>query len=274
MTDARKTIRDELVQSLLHNLEKDLSDLRNFSDARIRFIPRQALIDTLSEQLVVRLVDALFQENTRTDASVRDVASYIAPQAGCCHCDKKECTGGRKILATLLMIGKEEVIAELFPSQRSKICDQDLPFGPKRLPRRRTSKSERRESVQSTLYSSIEQTNTEVAEVGEYLLDHLRPSDKALFLDLQWQFMTPYITGLALDETGVEEPDQISLPWQERERTEQTAEGNFSFVQKVKIFPGNHNLVSLFQSLLRNVWSSLVSFLTSWPSTMAAMQGR
>lgn len=247
MTYARRTIHDELVQSLLHKLEKDLSDLRNFSDARIRFIPRQALIDTLSEQHVVRLVDALFQENTRTDASVRDVASYIAPQAGCCYCEKEECTGGRKILATLLMIGKEEVIAELFPSKEPKICDHDLPFGPKRLPRRRTSISERRESVQSILYSSTEETKIDVDEVGAYLLDHLSPSDRALFLDLQWNFMTPYITGLAFNETGVEVPDQISLPWQERERTEQTAEGNFSFVQKVKIFPGNHNLVSLFK---------------------------
>lgn len=247
MSDARKTIRDELVQSLVHNLEKDLSDLRNFSDVRIRFIPCQALIDTLSEQHVARLVDALLQENTRTNASVRDVASYIAPQAGCRHCEKEECTGVRKILATLLMIGKEEVIAELFPSKKPKICDHDLPFGPKRLPRRRTSKSERRESVQSTLYSSTQQTNTDVAEVGACLLEHLSPTDRALFLGFQWQFMTPYITGLGLDENGVEEPDQISLPWQERERTEQTVEGNFSFVQKVKIFSGNHNLVSLFR---------------------------
>lgn len=127
LTRPRQEIHDELVQSLLHSLEKDLSDLPNLSDIRIRFIPRQALVNIITREQVARLLEQLPIEEIERNFPLQDVARYISPPPSGCHCQREGCTGTRMILAVLLLIGRKDLIATVLPSQA--LCDQDLPFG-------------------------------------------------------------------------------------------------------------------------------------------------
>lgn len=122
--ETRQAIGDDLVQTLPHSLEKDLSDLPNLSDVRIRFIPRQALVNIISHQDVVQLLEKLPIRGTERASPPRNTASWICPQPEICHCGKKACTGARAILATLLLIGQEDLITLLVPS--TELCDQHL----------------------------------------------------------------------------------------------------------------------------------------------------
>lgn len=259
MTDTRQTIRDELVQRLLHRLEKDLSDIPNLSDARVRFLPRQALVDIINQPQVMRLLDTFPIQARETDTTLQDVARYISPQPGTCQCQKVGCTGARMILATLLFIGREDLIElTMSPSTNSKTCDRDLPFGNKSfgykvIPTRpRPDQDDHNESTHSLEWSPRE-TQIAGAEVKPALFQHLSPPEKELFSYFQWQVMSSYLTPLGLDETGDEQPDAICLPWQDCTRVEKPQEGQLSFVQKIKIFPGNHNLVCRLQDLLKFV---------------------
>lgn len=239
MTESRYAVRDELVQALLHRLEKDLSDLRDLSGIRIRFVPRHSLIETISEERVERLLNTFPAQGTPGRISTRDVAHYISPPEGECCCSKAECTGARMILATLLFIGKEALIQTICTSKGLQVCDRDLPFGTRPAQRRRISHDGHIEDARDPACSPTH------AQTDEASLFHLlSPPEKELFSYFQWQVISPYLTQLALDEAGGEMPDEVSLPWKEIVRVEEPMDGKFSFVHKIRMFPGNHNFVS------------------------------
>ncbi|KAJ4392304.1 hypothetical protein N0V93_005929 [Gnomoniopsis smithogilvyi] len=218
MTKTRPAIRDELVQALLHRLEKDLSDLRNRSGTRIRFVPRQPLIDTISQDRVERLLETFRVHGKARNVPLRDLARYISPPEGGCHCQKAECTGARMILATLLLIGKEELVTEIFTSNGTakelQICDQDLPFGTMIAQTERIGQGGHDEGVRLSANNPTQMQGADTkADAAVFHL--LTPPEQELLSYFQWQFMSPYLTTLDLNEGAKEEPDEISLPWKE-----------------------------------------------------------
>lgn len=243
MMDSRHTIRDELVQALLLKSEKDLTDLRNLSDIRVRFIPRQALMDTISHEQVVRL---LKQEAREASHSLPDVATYISPQLCGCHCQRIECTGARMIFAILLLIGRESLITTLLSPTEPIICDQDLMHGKTFDSRIWDSRSDLEENDHGPGPGGSTQRRLSSANVEHdpIPLRLLSPSERQLFLYWRLQVISPYLSLLSSDKTGDVLPDELSLPWQEVEGIPGHMEQAVSYVQKVKIFPGNHNLVS------------------------------
>lgn len=255
MTDTRHTIRDELVQTLLLRLEKDLSDLRNLSNIRVRFIPRQALVETISQEQVVQLLRQ--EADSETHCPLSDVASCISPQPGGCHCQRAECTGVRMILAILLLIGRERLVTALFCPAGPRICDQDLISGNVFDSKLWATQSEHEESDPGPEPGSPTRKRLSSANVKHDLIRPLSPSERQSFIYWRWQVVSPYLTSLGSDKTGDEVPNELSLPWQDVERANGPMEGVFSYVQKVKIFPGNHNLVSFLSST--NRFSHLVA---------------
>lgn len=248
MEDSQQTIHEELVQAILRRLEKDLGDLRNLSDIRARFIPRQAIIGIINQQSVMRLLQRLWKDSNEGNSRLIDAARFISPQPRSCRCRKENCTGARMILAILLLISRGDLIATLFRDKELGICDRELPFDTKFLSRRRDSQDDHDQSNQSPARSP---TQTKIADsrLDVVIWECLNPLERDLFCYWQWQVITPYLAPLDSEEAQLEVHDEISLPWQELARTRKPVEGEFSFVQKIKIFDGNHCLVSRHQEL-------------------------
>lgn len=231
MTETWERLCNDLVQALLRNLEKDLSDTRNLSDIRIRFIPRQALLDIISEQRVERLVERLPIQPEEEESPLRDMVGYISPPTGGCRCQKEGCTGARMILSILLFIGRADLIVTLLPNR--SICDQSLPFGT--IIADETTYATREDQFQSREPEKHACTS---------LFDRLSADEKDLFSYWQWHVISPFLSTLNPDETGHEEPDEACLPWQEIEHVRAPRLGELAYVQRIKVFPGSHNIVS------------------------------
>lgn len=245
MEERRRKLRNKILQTLLQGLKRDLSDVRNFSDVRIRFIPRQALLDAINQSNVALLLETLLGQLSYTVISIQDTAQYISPETGGCHCQKAHCTGARMILATLLFVGREELITNMFKLSGRNICDQDLPFGTGGVSNKHDGQKAPCESDQTTPWSLTRpQIHRNMIDMA--LFDQMYPSEKELFSFFQWQVMSAYLTCSNVHQNGGQEPDGISLPWQELTsgHVDGPIDGKFSAIQKVKIYSGNHDLVS------------------------------
>lgn len=230
MTDTQRgwhqrVVRDDIVRLLQRGMVRDLDD------ARCRFVPRKALVEIIKREQVERLLDATCTSahNLGNQEPLAAVARRIVPSESedCSCCKSVDCTGGRFIFATLLLIGKEEVVSDFFP-EGTWICDQILPF---RIPMPNTA-------------SSLEpQPDSAIRE-----LPGLDASDKELFSHYQWQVISQHITKLSPAEIKNHWfrcwDREISLPWKELKRLREPVEAELSTVQKAKIFEGSHNLVS------------------------------
>lgn len=153
------------------------------------------------------------------------------------------------ILATLLLIGKEALITTLFNSGIPTMCDQFLPFHADIASEVRTIQGDPEDDDQS-LPRTPTQRQSPVTSLG--LFDHLSPLEISLFSYWQLQVISPFLIPLGLGKESVEEPDGTSLPWQDLIRARELAEGEVSYVQKLKIFSGNHSLVSRLQGSLHS----------------------
>lgn len=218
MESHRRLVRDDIVRLLQQGMVPDLDD------ARWRFVPRKALIDIINIDQVTRLLYATIAGD-EPQISLADIASQIVPDSqACLSCKSDDCTGGRSIFATLLLIGREEVILELFSGVPS-ICDQILPF---------------RSATSNAIPSSISQPSFN---------PRLGTKDEQLFSHYQWQVISPPITTLSHVELSNHRHKkwdrEVSLPWEELTRLGKFEPSPPSVVHKAKVFEGNHQLVSV-----------------------------
>lgn len=213
----RRLLRDDITQALLRVSEEDLNDRRS------RFVPRNFLIRVLNFHCVLRLLEIL--PGPYNADTLQEMARRISPHSGQCCCHDKQCTGGRMILATLLLIGKEDLITSLFSPPNPSVCDRSLPI---RL-------------------SPAEEAEDEGMAGGALLatlLTGLNAKETELFFCSQWQVYTPYLTTLTSDSIVKTFPRQMTLPWVELERIGSSVHGDGSYVERIKIHPDNHILVS------------------------------
>lgn len=233
MQSNRRAIRDEIAQKLLQASEKDVSYSRN------RFVPRGALVDIIDRQNVEQLLSTLLCQKKETSVYLAQVASEIAPDSEepCCCCKHGHCTGGRMILAALLLCGKEHLILSIFASPKSEVCDDHLPIrfdedgNPQDLPEEYEDSSHRDEG------ESLRHTSP---------FQGLDKSEKDLFEYFQWQVFTPYLVHLGLNHGRgyVTYPEEVSLPWSGVEGQRSPVEGQVSFVERVTMYPQSHSLLS------------------------------
>lgn len=220
----QRLVRDDIVRLLQRGMVEDLED------ARCRFVPRRALIDIINSKQVEKLLHATC---TRADdhenrEPLAEVARRIVPEAEVClACNSGDCTGGRSVFAILLLIGKEEVVPEVF-SEGASICDQILPF---------------RSTASNAILSPKCQYNASAR--GFHRLD---TKDRELIGYYQWQVISPSITTLSpseLQDLRHKKWDrEMSLPWKELKRLGEPGPVELSIVHKARIYEGNHQLVS------------------------------
>lgn len=192
--------------ALLRTSEADCNDPRH------RFIPRAALFDLITLSSVERLLRMIPAEDEKEWKFQQKVARAICPSPGECSCTYAHCTGGRMIFSTLVLCGREDLLLSSLFLQTPKICDKDLPL-----------------------------------RVGslDYLHYVLNRKEKELFIHKQWQVYTPFLKPLDT-EKGLEVesfPEEVSLPWAEKERIGERILGEVSYVERVEIPRRSHNLV-------------------------------
>lgn len=203
----RLSIRESITQALWRASEKDCNDSRN------RFVPRGALINIINNECAERVLQASLGRRAEDMTRLQELARDISPSPGACVCYFRSCTGRRMILATLLLFGREDLIFSCLSLRSPQICDYDLPL-------------------------SLDSLDD---------IDHnLDAKEKELFIHMQWQVYTPFLTDFDPDRNQSLKafPEQVSLPWMEKTRIGERMPGEVSYVEQIKIFPGNHDLVS------------------------------
>lgn len=201
------SIRERITQALLRASEKDCNEPRN------RFIPRNALFEMISMEGAEQILRASLGRHVEDTIRLQEMARDISPSPGACVCCFRYCTGRRMILATLLLFGREDIIPSYLSLQSPQFCDKDLPL-------------------------SLESLNN--------IDNNLSARERELFIHMQWQVYTPFLAESELDKSRdiVRLHEQISLPWMEKERIGERMQGEVSYIEQIKIYPGNHDLVS------------------------------
>lgn len=205
--------RESVTQALLQALQKDCNDSRN------RFVPRGALINIITMECAERVLQASLRRPVEDMTWLQKMARDISPSPEACFCRFKHCTGGRMILATLFLCGKEDLILSFFLPSKPQICDSSLPF---------------------------RFNSPDVFDYG------LTTEDREILTSFQWYVYTPFLTGITSGrkEDIVMFPEEASLPWMSKERLEEPALGEVSYVERIEIHPCNHALVSLIPDLI------------------------
>ncbi|KAF4783994.1 hypothetical protein HER10_EVM0002756 [Colletotrichum scovillei] len=205
--------RDDIACILMRSSCQDLNDKRN------RFVPRGSLVSQLDHKKVSSLLGTLIPSDT---AKVADIAHFISPdnQKGCL-CDDALCTGLRIIFATLFILGKPEVILDIYQSS-VHICDGAWPCNDPTLP----------------TYSS------RAAEALREVLQALDAHNEELFHQLQWQMRSPHFSKSSTNTS--KQPyrllhNEITLPWSELNMQGEILDGQVSFVQKISIHRDHHD---------------------------------
>lgn len=127
-------------------------------------------------------------------------------------------------LATLFLCGKEHLITSFFSKSTPSFCDGKLPLQ----------------------LSSPEEHDLKLSK-----------EDRELFVYSQWQVYTPFLTGIVSKDEVETFPDEISLPWEEKSRIPEKEEAKVpdeeelevSFVEKVQIHSGNHDLTQNHETM-------------------------
>ncbi|KAH8753541.1 kinase-like domain-containing protein [Diaporthe sp. PMI_573] len=192
-------------QKLLLALKKD------FKNPRGRFLPRAKLIEIIDDEVVEQLLQRVAGECIKDASHLQKAVQRICLGPKVCSCGCRHCTGGRMILATLFLCGKEDIILSFFPLSKPQICDKSLPL--------------RFHSTDD--FSFI-----------------LSAEERELFDLFQWHVYTPFIAGITSDQRQnvAAFPNEVSLPWMEKERIGEHEEGEVSYVEKIKVHHLNHDL--------------------------------
>ncbi|KAI3547720.1 serine/threonine protein kinase [Colletotrichum abscissum] len=205
--------RDDIACILLRASCQDLNDKRN------RFVPRGSLVSQFDQKKVSGLLSTFIPSDK---TKIAEIARFISPSKHqrCPCCKDALCTGLRIIFATLFILGKQEVILDIYQTS-VHICDGAWPCSDPTLP---------------TYFSRA-------AEALRDVLQALDAHDQELFHQLQWHMRSPYFSQ---SRTNVDEQpyhllhDEISLPWSELDMQGRILDGQVSFVQRIKIHRDHH----------------------------------
>lgn len=230
----------------------------DLNNGRRRFIPRGTLYNIIDYPNVLELLVAISGSMLNNEQNAEDLqktATDLCPEPGACFCRRTDCTGGRMLFATLLLLGKEDVLLSFYSSSDPRICDSALPLR----------------------FSALGDDNALHA-----LASALNETERKLFEYFQWQVVTPLIVRWDQnasvgpssgepdepDERVYTFPEEISLPWsylatevRGRDRgiqLELEVQGQRTLVNKVQIYAENHDLVSYLPSA-RGQWT--ISYL-------------
>lgn len=217
----RRLFRDSTTQALLRASEVDLNDRRS------RFVPRKSLKRVLSLDCVLRLLETLSEHGIAETVGLEELARRISPDPAQCSCHDKTCTGGRMILATLLLIGKDDLIPSLFSCKTPWVCDRSLPV-----------------SLVGPSKDAADHSMAGEAQLATLLPSLLSAKETELFACSQWQVCTPFLTEFNSDDNIKTFPSQMTLPWVEIERMGHSVQGDSYYVERIRIHPDNHALVS------------------------------
>lgn len=207
--------RDDIACILLRASRQDLNDKRN------RFVPRGNLVSQFDHEKVSGLLGTFIPSDK---TKVADIASFISPSKHKkCRCDDALCTGLRIIFATLFLLGKQELILNIYQSS-VHICDGAWPCSDPTLP---------------TYFSRA-------AEALREVLQALDAHNEELFHQLQWHMRSPYFS--KSDTNSNKQPyhllhDEVTLPWSELNMQGGRLDGQVSFVQRIKIHQDHHDFL-------------------------------
>lgn len=195
-----------ITQELLHASKKDCNDSRN------RFIPRAELINLITVGRVAEILQSIGTQEEDVD-HLQVLAQNICPNPGRCSCGQVHCTGRRMICAILLLCGREYLIPAFCCEQDPPVCDNHLPL------------------------------NSD--SFDDKFRHDLSEPEKEIFIHIQWQMYTPFITEFDDENNTFKEfPDEVSLPWMSKERLGEPIVGERSHVDLIEIYLSSHNLVS------------------------------
>jgi hypothetical protein len=195
-------------------LSRSLPDL---TEKRCRFIPRDALIEAASREVVLDIL----QSCPNLDGEQQALTDKISPDNDC-HCGQPLCTGGRIVFAALLALSKENLAKKFFGTPDQYFFDHDLSrlsHGEAHLPRE---------------------------------LQELAPEEQERFIHFTWRMRSPFLQSLALHNSnpeiktnGFDFDRDTSLPWISLgdEATEEEDE-EVTRVQRITIHPAHHGLVN------------------------------
>lgn len=240
----QRPVRDDIVRRLQRGMVKDLDD------GGRRFVPRKTLIEIVSGEQVDRFLnDISTSRGSRRLTSPSEAVRRIAPETEVCvSCKSAACTGGRSIFATLLLIGRAELVPDIF-FQGASICDRILPL--------RDPASDHCSSCQACSEA--------------WQIPGLDAKDVELFGHYQYQVLSKVIATFRCVDLGKEECrcHKMSLPWAELESLGTPHEAKDCTVYKAKIFEGSHQLVSAQSRRLEPFQSTSPLFLSSFGLTQS-----
>lgn len=197
-----------VTQTLLRNSLPDLNDKSK------RFIPRSALFELFGSQQVKQLVELFLPQTDRT--TLEELVNYICPEGSQCNrCERKSCTGGRVLFATLIWITRQDLIPRLL--ENPELCDSH-----------QSSVNGGRSDTEMTWKSDLPQV------------------EARLFDQFQLQLQAPFLESIGPQDTeAVTFEDAATLPWVAFETVHKPIPGNPCEVGEVHIHPAHHALVSL-----------------------------
>lgn len=237
-TNARCSYRIGSYRDLISSVLRKIS-LQDLNDNRNRFIPRGELILHLGHERLSQLLGVFLGADASLlvadEVSMRDLATYIAPQDQDCRCGSASCTGARLLFATLVLMAKETEILEFYKHAADK-CDKSL-------------KVSNKGQDSTDTYTSLP------------VIHSWSTYEKNIFCQLQCRMRSPFFE--KLDHSNCSPlilDDEITLPWVEsnalrRIKTDETGSRSikspfgiqYSFIRKIKIHPQHHDLVSQIQ---------------------------
>ncbi|KAI0542768.1 kinase-like protein [Xylaria digitata] len=209
--------RDQILRDLQNASEPDLSESRyqllpwvypKLIESNRRFIPRRSLLHILDKQTVAEHLSILLHDSQPLD----QIVDYISPgQEEACHCEDSLCPGSRILFASLMRIGRELLMVDLYNQKSPRLCDSSLPF--------------------------LDQSQLPKA------LNDLTEKEKQLFRHAQWQLRCHYLKRLGPEDHEPRKLDnEAALPFLPIDDEEKIINGELSIVRYIRIDHEHHNL--------------------------------
>ncbi|KAK9780389.1 putative Kinase-like domain-containing protein [Seiridium cardinale] len=196
--------------------------VRDLSDSRLRFVPRNVLVDAISKEIVRDFLQSCPELSRIQQLDLTTLADNLAPPADGCHCGKPRCTGGRIIFVALLAISRENLITSFLEPTQPAICDSNL--------------------------SALSQENADSSYILPEAFQHLPTYELERFIHFTWQMRSPFVQAFAQQKSTIEDANTIlefesnvSLPWTYLGEERDPMEEAVTRVQRVEIHSAHHD---------------------------------
>ncbi|KAK6074275.1 protein kinase domain-containing protein [Seiridium cupressi] len=196
--------------------------VRDVSDSRLRFVPRNVLVDAISKEVVRDFLQSWPELSRVQQLDLTALADKLAPPANGCHCRKARCTGGRIIFVALLAISREDLITSFLEPAQPAICDSNL--------------------------SILSQENADSSNILPEAFQHLPTNELERFIHFTWQMRSPFVQAFAQQKPTIEDASTIlefesnvSLPWTYLGKEKDPMEEAVTRVQRIEIHSAHHD---------------------------------